>query len=318
MSTRSRVSLPPILILVIGVGASSTASIFIRFAQDSASSLVIAAYRLGIASLILGVITAVRKDVSLGVIEGKNRRLSVIAGMFLAIHFATWVSSLEYTSVASSVVLVSTSPIFVALFSPIFLKEAIHPHLRYGLALSFLGTLIIAFSDACTSQGTFECPPLQTFIAGDALKGDVLALGGALSGAGYMLIGRKVREQVTLLPYITLVYSISAMVLISAVTLFQHQLVGFPPSTYIFFVLLAVLPQLVGHSSINWALRFLTAAFVSITLLGEPIGSSALALLILGETPSWLMIIGAIFIMGGIITATLQRDQETSTATGEA
>jgi drug/metabolite transporter (DMT)-like permease len=304
--------------LTIGVLASSTASIFIRFAQESAPSLVIAAYRLGIASLVLLVILTIRKDVSIREIQGRNLRLGLLAGIFLAVHFATWVTSLEFTTVASSVVLVSTSPLFVALFSPIFLKEGVNPILRYALALSLLGTTIIALSDSCVSIEGFQCPPVQSFFAGDALRGDLLALGGALSGAGYMLIGRRVREEVSLLPYITLVYSISAAILFILVAAVGHPVIGYSPSIYVLFGLLAVFPQLVGHSAINWALRFLTAALVSITLLGEPIGSSILAMIVLGETPGWLMVVGSIFILSGIVIASLRRGAETSTVEDEA
>jgi drug/metabolite transporter (DMT)-like permease len=306
------------LVLAIGVLASSTASIFIRFAQESAPSLVIAAYRVGIASFILVLIVSIRKDVTIKEIKGRNLWLSIVAGIFLAAHFATWVTSLEYTTVASSVVLVSTSPLFVAVFSPIFLKEGVNPILRYALALSLLGTTIIALSDSCLSTDGFRCPPIQSFFAGNALKGDLLALGGALSGAGYMLIGRKVREKVSLLPYITLVYSVAAIILFLMVAGAGQPVTGFPPTIYILFGLLAIIPQLVGHSSINWALRFLTAAFVSITLLGEPIGSSILAMIILGETPGWLMVVGAILILSGIVIASLLRGPETSTIEGEA
>ena len=127
MNNKKRDPLPPILGLTIGVLASSTASIFIRFAQESAASLVIAAYRVGIATLILGLILMLRKDVSISELKGSNRQLAAGAGAFLAIHFATWVSSLEYTTVASSVVLVSTSSLFVALLSPALLgKWTVH------------------------------------------------------------------------------------------------------------------------------------------------------------------------------------------------
>jgi drug/metabolite transporter (DMT)-like permease len=309
MNSQTRGSLPPILGLAIGVLASSTASIFIRFAQESAPSLVIAAYRLGIATLILVSILSFRKDVSLREINTSSFQLGVAAGIFLAIHFATWISSLEYTTVASSVVLVSTSPLFVALVSPVLLKEPINPNLRYALALSLIGTLIIAVSDTCITADQFRCPTVKSLLEGEAIKGDILAIGGALSGAGYMLIGRKVRGQLSLLPYITLVYGIAAIVLIILVALAGQQMIGFPPIVYLWFLLLAIFPQLVGHSSINWALRFLTAAFVSITLLGEPIGSSILALVIFQESPSWLMLVGAGLILSGIVIASLRATQ---------
>ena len=318
MNNQKRDPLPPILGLTIGVLASSTASIFIRFAQEGAASLVIAAYRVGIATLILGLILMLRKDVSISELKGSNRQLAAGAGAFLAVHFATWVSSLEYTTVASSVVLVSTSSLFVALLSPALLKEPINPRIKYALALSFIGTLVIAISDACLSFNEFQCPPIQSILGGDAIKGDFLALIGAISGAGYILIGRKVRGQTSLLPYITFVYGIAAIFLALFAALAGHQMSGFSPNVYIWFLLLAIFPQLVGHSSINWALRFLTAAFVSITLLGEPIGSSLLAFFILGEKPGWLMMIGSAFILIGIIIASFRAGQRRTALENEA
>jgi drug/metabolite transporter (DMT)-like permease len=304
--------IPPLLGLAIGVMASSTASIFIRFAQVSVGSLVIAAYRLGIATLVLLVILTFRKDASLTEIRGRSLRLAFGAGVLLAVHFATWVSSLEYTTVASSVVLVSTAPLFVALLTPIFLKEAVAPSLRYAIALSILGTLLVAMSDSCLSADKFQCPPIEKFLNGPALKGDLLALGGAISGAGYMLIGRKLRGKISLLPYISVVYGIAALVLVLLAAIAGQKAIGFPPSMYLWFALLAIFPQLVGHSSINWALRFLTAVYVSITLLGEPIGSTLLAFFIFREQPTWLMLVGSVLILSGIVSASLRSQQDKS------
>ena len=309
MANQQRKPLPPILGLSLGILASSTASIFIRYAQQDAPSLVIAAYRLLLATLVLLPLLLLRDRSSLTRLRGKTLQLAVLAGFILSLHFASWITSLEFTSVASSVVFVSTSPLFVALLSQFFLGEQISPILRYAIALALLGTVLIGLSDVCILEGQLQCPPLQTFFAGNAIKGDLLALGGGLSAAGYILIGRKVQREIPLLPYITIVYGISAIFLVSYVIVSNLQAFGFLPVTFLWFLLLALIPQLIGHSMINWALRTFTAAFVSITLLGEPIASSTLAFVLLDERPRLLMVIGSALILSGIIAASIRQHE---------
>jgi drug/metabolite transporter (DMT)-like permease len=237
--------------------------------------------------------------------------LAALSGVFLAIHFATWITSLEFTSVASSVVLVSTSPLFVSIFSPLFLHESIHRKLRYGLLLSLMGTAIVGFSDACIFGDGLYCSSINGFLGAQAIKGDILALLGAIAGAGYLLIGRRLRGKVALLPYIGVAYSVSALVLLGLVIILGFELTGYSSETYLWFLLLALFPQLIGHSTINWALRYLPAAYVSVTLLGEPVASTLWAYLILGEIPTGLMFIGAIFVLTGIgIASQPQRKQD--------
>ena len=305
-----RKPIPPHLGLTIGVLSSSTAAILIRFAQKDAPSLVIAAYRLSFASLILLPILFFRNREQL---KQFNRILFLqasLAGIFLAIHFATWITSLEFTSVASSVVLVSTSPLFVSILSPIFLGEPIHRKLRIGLALSLLGTLIVGLSDACVFEDTVYCPSLSSILSVQAIKGDFLALLGAISGAAYLLIGRRLRGRVALLPYISLAYSSAAVVLVGIVLIMGLQTTGYASDTYLWFLLLAIFPQLIGHSTINWALRFLPAAYVSVTLLGEPVASTLWAYLFLGEKPSSFMFAGAVLVLIGIGVASQRQSKQ--------
>ncbi len=296
----TRKPIPPHLGLTIGVLSSSTAAILIRFAQKDAPSLIIAAYRLSIASIILLPIVFLRQRDEFKQFNRYRFILAAIAGVFLALHFATWISSLEFTSVASSVVLVSTSPIFVSIFSPIFLGESIHRKLVYGLLLSLIGTAIIGLSDACVLENGLHCPSIKSFFDTQAIKGDLLALLGAITGAGYLLIGRRLRGKVALLPYISIAYSCAAFVLVGIVIIMGFESIGYSADTYLWFLLLAIFPQLIGHSTINWALRFLPAAYVSVTLLGEPIASTLWAYLFLGEIPPGLMFVGAVFILIGI------------------
>jgi drug/metabolite transporter (DMT)-like permease len=295
---------PPLLVIVIGILAVSTGSILVRYAQVNAPSIVIAAYRLGLATLFLAPFAIFRHRTDLKGIGGRNRFLIIGSGIFLALHFATWISSLEFTTVVSSVVLVSTAPLWVALLSPLTIKEQLTKLVLIGMVLAFIGVLIVGVSDVCTIQdGGLSCPTFDEFIRGEAFIGDLLALVGAWMAAGYLLIGRQVRGGMSLIPYIFVVYGIAALVLIIFMFASGAAAVGYPPVTYLWFILLALIPQLMGHSSFNWALGYLSAAFVSITLLGEPIGSAVLAYFLLQETPTGLKIFGAILILAGIFIA---------------
>ncbi len=298
-----RPPIPPVAALAVGVAGASTASIFIRYAQGYAPSLVIAAYRLGLATLVLLPILLTRERDSLRSLNRRQVGLSLLSGVFLAIHFGTWITSLAYTSVASSVVLVSMAPLFVAMASPLVLHEMVSPRLLIGMGLALLGTLAIGFNDACTWQAGVVCPSAAALLAGGAAKGDLLALVGAVAVAGYMLIGRALRSELRLLPYISLTYGSSALVLLATVAWLRLPMLGYPLPAYGWFALLALIPQLLAHSTYNWALRYLSAAYVSVSLLGEPVGSSLLALLLLGETPGLLKVLGGGMILMGIAIA---------------
>ena len=292
------------LVIAMGILAVSTASIFIRYAQEYAPSLVIAAWRLSLATLVLSPIALTRRRPEIRGLSRRELGLAALSGIFLALHFATWITSLEYTTVASSVVLVSTIPLWVALFSPFFLKEPLSRTTWMGLVFATAGGVIVGISDTCSLEGaTLTCPSFSEFVQGKAFLGDLLALAGAIAGAAYLMIGRRLRGQMSLISYIFLVYGMAAIGLIIIMFSLGNSPTGYPPITYLWFLCLALIPQLLGHSSFNWALRYLSAAYVSITLLGEPIGSTILAYFFLGEIPSTVKIIGAILILTGIFVA---------------
>jgi drug/metabolite transporter (DMT)-like permease len=306
MGSPSRPPVNPLIAILVGILAASTASLFIRFAQDFSPSIVVATYRLGIATLLISPFALTKKRAELGSITKREILLALISGMFLAVHFATWIKSLEYTTVASSVVLVSTVPLWVVLFSPIFLKEPITKPVLSGILLAFVGVIIIAVSDLCTIEnGGLVCPPYNSFFRGEAFLGDLLALAGAVAAAMYVIIGRSLRQRVSLLSYVFVVYGMASVVLIALALLSNNPIFGYPKMAYVWFILLALIPQLLGHSSYNYALGYLSAAFVSIMLLGEPIGSTILAYIFLGEVPSILKIFGAILILAGIYIASI-------------
>jgi drug/metabolite transporter (DMT)-like permease len=306
-SNEAKAPISPFLGLIIGVLASSSASIMIRFAQGEAPSLVIAAYRLALASLILLPISLFRRGNDYRALRPRHLLLIIIAGISLAAHFATWISSLEYTSVASSAILVSTSPIFVSLLAPFFLKEAVTSKHRIGIMIAFAGSILIGLSDVCRNHGRFECPPLSSFFRGTAIQGDLLALAGALSIVAYLLIGRYLRAKIPLLPYIFLTYSVAATSLIITVFLMDLEPFHYTPRTYLWFLLLALIPQLVGHNSVNWALRYLPASIVSVTLLLEPVASTTWAYLLLNEQPLSSVLIGGVLVLTGIGLASMHK-----------
>ena len=294
---------PPKIAIIFGILAVSTASIFIRFAQDEAGSLVIAAYRLGIASMVLAPIAFFRHRQELKTLSKNDLTLGLLSGLFLAIHFATWITSLEYTSVTSSVVLVTTTPLWVAILSPITLKESISKLVFFGLLIAIAGTVVIAMSDVCEFTNKLACPPIEEFFEGKAFIGDLLAVFGAWAAAGYVLIGRKIRKKISLIPYIFIVYGIATIILIGLMFGSGQKPVGFSPNIYLWLVLLALIPQLLGHSTFNWALGYLSATFVAVSLLGEPIGSIILAYFFLKEVPTLFKLFGAILLLGGIFIA---------------
>jgi len=297
-------SVPPLLAIGFGILAVSTASIFIRFAQVYVPSIVIAVYRLFLAALLLAPIVFFRYRAELRLHHRSDYILSLLSGLFLALHFAAWITSLEYTTVASSVVLVATTPIWVALLSPVTLKEPITRSILFGMALVIVGSLVVGLSDTCMlDAGKLVCPSLYDFIKGNSLLGDFLALLGAWMAAGYLLIGRKLRSHMPLVPYVFLVYGLAALILIIIMLLMGYSPWGYPPQAYLWLIMLAIVPQLLGHSTFNWALGLLPAAFVAITLMGEPIGSTILAYIILDETPAAPEIFGAILILIGIYVA---------------
>jgi drug/metabolite transporter (DMT)-like permease len=294
--------------LLAGISAVSTAAIFIRLAQlDGAPSIVIAAARLTIASLVLAPLALTRYWTDLRQVHPRDLGLALLSGIFLALHFATWITSLEFTTVASSVVLVTTTPLWVAILAPLVLHERLRAAAGVGLILALTGGIIVSLSDACVwKAGIPVCPSLQDFFSGSGFLGDFLALFGAWMAAGYMLTGRKLRSNMKLVPYIFLVYGMAGVVLLIIMLVMGKNPIGLPTTAYLWFALLALVPQLLGHSIFNWALKYLPASYVSVTLLGEPVGSTLLAYFIFQEMPGWVKFGGALLILAGIWLASKQ------------
>jgi len=277
----------------IGIVAISFASIFIRFCSD-VPSIMIATYRLTLSSVIL-LIIAKSKGIRFSSYNKKHLLMGILGGFFLSLHFSFWISSLKFTSVASSVVLVATSPIFIGIFSYLFFKEKQPAELILGIILSFLGSIILVVGDSGLQGLTVQNPSF--------LLGDILAFLGAIMASGYLMVGSKLREEMDVLPYISMVYTFSASFLLITSISLQVPFTGYKPSSYFYMVLLAIVPQLIGHTAINWALKHLKASMVAITILGEPIGASILAYIIFRETIKSFQSVGIILIFLAIIIA---------------
>ncbi len=289
----------PYAVLGLGLLAVSTAVLFIRFAQaEAVPSLAIAAVRLTLATLILAPAALRQHRATIRALPGRTWGLIVISGVFLGLHFATWITSLRYTTITNSTVFVSSSPIFVALIARAFLGETIRRSTLIGLVITVAGSVVIAFSDAC-GWGT-GCRPLAESLQGGTLLGDGLALAGAAAVAVYLVIGRRLRQGLDLVPYITLTYGAAALSLLAACLVTGTPVLGYSGPAYLWLVLLALVPQTIGHTSFNWALKHLPATFVSVATLGEPILSSLLALLVLHEAPTPLKVVGGAVVLVGI------------------
>ena len=276
-----------VLALIASVAIISSASILIKLAD--APVLIIAAYRLGIAALVLAPVTlAVRRE-HLRALSRRDWLIGAVAGSFLGLHFIAWIASLEYTSIASSVVLVTINPIFVGLGMVVIFRERLHPLLVWGIALSVTGGILIGYSD-------FQ-------VAGQALFGDALALLGAVFHSGYLLLGQRLRRRLDLLPYITVVYGMAALLVLVAALVTQQAFTGYAPATFLVMILLALGPQLLGHTAYNWTLRYVSAAVVAVAFLGEPVGASILAYFILDEHLTLLQVGGGALVLIGIYLA---------------
>jgi drug/metabolite transporter (DMT)-like permease len=272
------------LVLLIGILAVSGASILIKLCD--APAMVIASYRLTLSSLFFLAITGLKKHNPIAAFNRSGIRLALLSGLFLCLHFATWITSLKFTSVANSVMLVSTAPIFVALGSFLILKEKISGGVIAGIVIAISGMITLSLIESSAAE--------------NARLGNALALLGAVGGAGYFLIGRKLRARIDTLTYVSVVYSVTAIFLVIITFALNLNFVGYEPKIYLLFLLIALAPQVIGHTSFNWALKYVSATMVALVTLGEPIGASILAFFVLGEKITAFQAIGGSLILSGV------------------
>jgi drug/metabolite transporter (DMT)-like permease len=292
----------PYLVLLGGISVAAAASIAIRFAQGiGIPSITIAAGRLLLATLILVPIVLLRGLPEVRAIARRDALLAGAAGLFLAVHFAAWISSLAFTSVASSAALVTTNPLWVGLISMLVLRERVGPATLLGIGLTVGGSVLIAISDSSGGSGS------------KPMFGNGLALLGAAAGSGYFLLGRGLRKRMSILSYIFLAYGTAALALVAlalavgpgdlALLFATADFRGLAIPGWALLLGLAIGPQLLGHTAFNWSLRYLSATFVTVAMLGEPIGSALLALVLFGEIFQPLQLAGFVLLLVGIAVA---------------
>ncbi len=287
----------PYVTLFIGVLSVSFAAVFIRLAE--APPLVIAAYRLTIASAILIPIASIRARQNLKSLTRLSRHdvlLILLSSVFVALHFGLWITSLSYTSIASSVILVTSHPAFVAVISYFLWGERLNKLTIGGIVVALTGVILINYGGL-------------TF-GSRAILGDVLALMAGFAMGAYLIIGGQLRTRIGILSYLTIIYTCAALILLAATIIFGHSLFGYSPVTYIMLILLALVPQLIGHSCLNLAVRLIPVTLVSVAILGEPVGATLLGYFLLGEVPTLNEIAGGLIILGGIFMVMRRRPKD--------
>ena len=283
--------------LLVGVLAASTAALFIRLAYAAEGSgsvglgLLLAAVRLSVASLVLlPAWWGFRKASSY---QAGAIGYAVLAGIFLGVHLALWIISLAYTSIVASATIVTTNPIWVALILWLWRGERPSRLTSASIIVAISGGTLIAVGDAWgTSAGS------------NPLLGDLLALGGALSVSLYLILGREAQHRgLSIGHYVATAYVVGALTLLPAPLLLGSGYSGWPAEVYLYGLLLAFIPQLVGHSSFNWAVRWVSPTLVALVILAEPVGGSILGYLVFGEVPGSLVLAGGAVLLVGVAGA---------------
>lgn len=272
------------LVLLGALAAVSFAAIFIRLADAPAP--VVALYRLAIASVVL--LPATLRARARTPLRGRAAWLTAASGLALAIHFATWISSLSYTTIAASVTLATTTPLWTALFGWLVLGAAPTLSVMFGMTIAVGGAAVIGFGDL--AGGT------------NPLLGDALALSAAAAAAVYFLIGREVmRGGVSLPAYVGTVYGWAALWLLPLPLLSGVPYLGYPLESLGWIVLLALVPQVLGHTGLNFAARHVGATVTATAVLAEPLGSGVLAAFVFGEVPGPMTLLGAALVLVGVL-----------------
>lgn len=285
----------PLLVLIVAVLATTYAGPIVRFA--AAPAVAIAFWRLTLVLPVTGILALKNgRGEKGGTSPLSDFVLMTISGLLLALHFWSWIASLRFTTVASSVVLVSLKPVFAWAIAAVWLRERPPRTEVWGIALAVIGASLIGLGDARLSVG--------------ALGGDALALLGALTGAGYYVIGRRVRQTVGIWRYVTAVYAVAAAVLAGVALARGARLTGFPTTDWAVFGAMAAGPMLVGHTGMNYALRHFRATTVNVAALGEPVGASVIAWVVpaIHEVPAVTTLFGGLLVLLGITLSLRARE----------
>lgn len=274
----------PYVALAIGVISVSTSAIFVKY--STAPSGVIAFYRLFFSVILMLPVFLLKYVSELRLITKRDWIFSIVSGVFLAFHFILWFESLNYTSVASSTVLVTLQPLFAFVGTFVFFKEKLSFKEIISGIIAVIGSVVISWGD-------FR-------ISGNALFGDILALIACALITAYLLFGQTVRKRVSLITYTFVVYSISTITLLLYVLAAHEPLIGFESDNWLYFFLLALIPNLLGHTFINWSIKWLSTSTISVAILFEPIGATILAVILLSEEVLWTQMVGGLIVLIGI------------------
>lgn len=278
---------PPYLALTIAVIAVSFSAIFIRFCI--APPLIIAFYRLFFSSLCLLPFAAVQNKKLFPPVTKNEFGYCFLSGLFLALHFSFWITSLQMTTIASATILCATQPLFGSFLGWLILREPLSRLDIFSLLISFAGMMIIG-------HGDFH-------LGNKEILGDVFATVSGALAAAYFLVGRNIRKSVNLTNYITLAYSSSSVCLAIFALLLRNSFTPYSSHTFFWFIMLALVPTIIGHSLFNWSLKYVSTHKVGMTIFAEPLGAIILAFFIFAEIPPLTMYIGGILILIGLYLA---------------
>jgi len=295
---------PPALGLVVAVVAVSTGAVLVRLSE--APSTVAAFYRVLFTTLPLLPVAAWKYRPAFRRLRRRDLAFATLSGVALAVHFAAWFESLAWTSVAASVTLVQSQPVFVAAGAWLFLRERVTGRMALGVAVAVAGMAAMSLGNLLGG----------VLVGPDPVFGNALALLGAVTAAGYVLAGRSVRQRVALVPYVVVVYGVCTAVLLAIVGFQGGPLTGYPPREWAVFAGLALGPGLLGHTVLNWTLAHLESSVVSVSLLGEPVGAVLLALVVLGEAPPASTVAGGAVVLAGIYLTAAERESVAGPAEG--
>jgi drug/metabolite transporter (DMT)-like permease len=283
------------IILVIGIIGVSLSAIWIRLGLSAVNfqnkvgfSLFLAASRLILAALI---VLPTAKNLKFTQNNLQSYYYAIAAGICLAIHFATWTTSLSFTSIAASTVLVTTNPIWVGLFSWWWYGENFSRLKVIGIGVSLLGGIVIALADSNVVGSDYNNPIL----------GNSLALIGAVMSSLYIIFGLQAQQRgLNTSHYVAIAYSIAALFLLPLPLFYDTSYFGYPPVVYLYIFLMAIISQVIGHTSFNWSVRWISPALISLTLLFEPVVASVMGAIVFAEIPSWDLFLGGLIILLGI------------------
>ncbi|MFC4406194.1 DMT family transporter [Haloarchaeobius iranensis] len=296
VAVREYVGSRPVVGLAVAVAAVSTSAPLVEL--SAAPSSVKAFYRVLFMTCLVAPVALRRSPGDFRRITGRDMGLAVVAGVALAAHFALWFASIDLTTIAASATLVQTQPLFVAVGAWLFLRDRVTRRTVAGIVVAVVGAALIGLDAGASATAT------------DPLLGNVLAVVAAAMAAGYVLAGRSLRQRIRLFPYVTVVYGACTVVLFATVVAEGHALLDYPPREYALFLAMAVGPGIFGHTVINWLLDRVESAVVSVSLLGEPLGSAVLALALFAEVPGVLTVVGGAIALVGIAITVWNRERD--------